>query len=257
MMNLKLRKKISAAVYPIIVRYKTRFYRKNVVKMNNSLSELLEEYKGKEKIVVFCSGPSAKKAQINADYLYLVTNNGYKPMLKEDVDYLLFLNDQFCVDRILANNAFYKENQKILFYYNNSELHLNGWNYLKDKLHLLAGKPLYFFLNQSKYPTALKNYKEFNEFYRNKNLEVKIQNSGMFLLLLGFYFADQLNVPLEIYGLDLGVGGNVHFDSMDSAGESVTRDRVKINVKMYLDFIYTNHFDVKNYSNFFGNLIDN
>lgn len=254
MMNLKLRKKISAAVYPIIVRYKTRFYGRNLVEMNNSLSELLEEYKDKKKIVVFCSGPSAKNVQINGDFLYLVTNNGYKAMLKEDVEYLLFLNDQFCVDRILANNAFYKKDQKILFYYTDSELHLKGWNYLKDKLHLLEGKKLYFFLKEAEYPVPCKNYNEFNDFYGNKNLEVKIQNSGMFLLIFGYYLADRLNLPLEIYGLDLGVGGNIHFDSMERPGESVTRDRVKINVKMYLDYIYHNHFDVKNYSNFHGNM---
>lgn len=252
-MNFKLRKKFLAVMYPIVVLYKKTFYQKSGVNMSNSLAELLEGYKNKKKIVVFCSGPSANKVEINSEHLYLATNDGYKRMLNENVDYLLYLNDQFCVNRILANNSFYKKNQKILFYYSDSDLHIKGWNYLKNKLFLLGEKPLFFILNNAEYEISYKNFVEFHDFYKDKNLPVKVQNSGMFLLLLGFYISDQLKLPLEIYGLDLGVGGNVHFDSPVPAGTSVTRDRVKVNVKMYLDFIYSNHFEVKNYSNFYGN----
>lgn len=253
MMNFNLRKKILAVVHPLIVLYKKTFYRKSRVNMNNSLAELLEEYKDKKKIVVFCSGPSANRVKINSEYLYLVTNNGYKRMLNESVEYLLFVNDPFCVNRILANNSFYKKEQKILIYYSDSDLHIKAWRYLKNKLHLLQGRPLFFFLNNTEYQIAYNNFTQFENFYKNRKRDVRIQNSGMFLLLLGFYMADQLKLPLEIYGLDLGVGGNIHFDTNESPGESVTKDRVKGNVTWYLNYIYSNHFDVKNFSNFYGN----
>lgn len=253
-MGSKIRKRISAMVFPLIVFYKNLFFKKSIVKMDNSLSELLEEYRDKKKIVVFCSGPSANKVEINSEYLYLVTNDGYKRMLNEDLEYLLFLNDPFCVNRILADNTPYKKDQKILFHYTNSDLHVKAWNYLKDKLFLLDQRPLYFFLNDPKYQNAYNNFKELDSFYKDRKLEVRIQNSGMFLLLFGFYMAHHLKLPLEIYGLDLGEGGNIHFDSSLSPGESVTKDRVKGNVTWYLNFIYSNHFDVKNFSNFYGNV---
>lgn len=228
-------------------------YKKATVFMDQSLSDLLEEFKHKNKIVVFCSGPSAKKATIEKNALYLVTNDGYRRMLNEDIEYLLYLNDQYTVRRILANNSIYKKNQKVLFFYSSSILHQDGWRYLENKVHLLKEKSLFFLLDNKRYPKARQNFLEFEQFYHKENLEVKIQNSGMFLLLFGYYLAKELELPMEIYGLDLGLGGNYYFDSKTSPGKSVTRDRVKVNVKMYLDHIYTNHFEVKNFSNFYGN----
>lgn len=256
-MSLKIKKRISAKIHSLKVLLKLWFVKNNEIYMDNSLIELLNEYKEKKKIVVFCSGPSGNKVTINKDCLYLVTNDGYKRMINEDVEYLLYLNDQFCVRRILACNSVYTINQKIIFYYSDSILHQKGWKYIEDKVHLLDKLSLFFLLNNTEYPVAQKNFMKFESFYKQKNLEIKIQNSGMFLLLLGYYFAETLKLPLEIYGLDLGVGGNVYFNSNASPGKSVTRDRVKVNVKMYLDYIYRNHFDVKNFSNFYGNQSDN
>jgi len=256
-MSLKIKKRISAKIHSLKVLLKLRFFKNNEIYMDHSLIELLNEYKEKKKIVVFCSGPSGKKVTIENDYLYLVTNDGYKRMVNENVEYLLYLNDQYCVRRILANNSVYKNNQKIIFYYSDSTLHQQGWKYLEDKVHILDKLSLFFLLNNTEYPVAQENFIKLESFYKLKNLEIKIQNSGMFLLLLGYYFAETLKLPLEIYGLDLGVGGNVYFNSNASPGKSVTRDRVKVNVKMYLDYIYRNHFDVKNFSNFYGNQSDN
>lgn len=253
-MEIKLRKRSFALIYRLIVLYKRIVFSRKSVNLNNPISKLLKEYQHKKKIVVFASGPSAKKAEINPDHLYLVTNNGYKPMIKKNVDYLLYLNDLYCVNRILADNSFYSSDQTIIFYYSDSDLHIKGWNYVKNKLYLLNEKNLIFLLKNESYSDALKNFMDFEKFFKDRNLPVKIQNSGMFLLLLGFYMATKLNLPLEIYGLDLGIGGNIHFDSSESPGKSVTRNRVKENTSNYLDFIYQNHFDVRNYSNFYGNL---
>src|SRR5690554_522502 len=111
-MSLKIKKRISAKIHSLKVLLKLRFFKNNEIYMDHSLIELLNEYKEKKKIVVFCSGPSGKKVTIENDYLYLVTNDGYKRMVNENVEYLLYLNDQYCVRRILANNSVYKNNQK-------------------------------------------------------------------------------------------------------------------------------------------------
>ena len=56
---------------------------------------------------------------------------------------------------------------------------------------------------------------------------------------------------LEIYGLDLGTGGNVHFDNAGHVGKSITNDRVKVNTKKQLDIIYSIlNENVTNYSFF-------
>lgn len=55
---------------------------------------------------------------------------------------------------------------------------------------------------------------------------------------------------MEIYGLDLGEGGKRHYNNKGVVGKSVTDDRVKRNVKMYLNYMYKESLLVKNYSNF-------
>ena len=62
-----------------------------------------------------------------------------------------------------------------------------------------------------------------------------------------------MNIPLEIYGLDLGIGGATHFDNKGIVGNSVLKDKVKENVEMYLSFMYKEKRSITNYSNFFPN----
>jgi hypothetical protein len=100
------------------------------------------------------------------------------------------------------------------------------------------------------HPVSSNNWKEFQSFYKERNLPVKIQNSGVFLLLLGYYLAVTYQLPLEIYGLDLGVGGETHFDGKGVIGKSVTNERVKYNVRMYLESMQNEHAAFVNYSNF-------
>lgn len=73
-------------------------------------------------------------------------------------------------------------------------------------------------------------------------------------MLFGYYLAEKLNVPLEIYGLDLGIGGATHFDNKGIVGNSVLKDGVKENVKMYLSYMYDEKRDIRNYSNFFPSI---
>lgn len=250
----KISKSCRARLYSLIVFYKQLFLKSEPLKTDCPLEEILEKYKNKKKIIVFCSGPSASKAEVELESLYLVTNDGYKGTLEKNVEFLLYLNDQFGLNRAFVHNSDFKEEQTFLFFYNDSYLHRSGFDYVKNKVHLLRGENKIFFLNDVKYPIALENYNQLIQFYKERNLPFKIQNSGMFLLLFGFYLAHKLNLPLEIYGLDLGVGGAVHFNTNDIPGKSVLRERVKENVEMYLNYIYSNHFDVKNFSNFYGKI---
>lgn len=217
------------------------------------IENLLDKYAHKKKIVVLCNGPSANLFSPCKDDLYLVTNSGSK--LVNNLDFLYYVNDSLYIQKILAIPSFLKKNAEIIFYYNHSLLHKKGLKFLTKNISLINEKKLYFVSSEMEDVNALKNYNDFIAFYEERSLKVKIQNSGMFILLLGYYVAKKLNLPLEIYGLDMGEGGVVHFDGKGVIGDSVIEQRVKKNVKIYLDYIYAEYSEsVKNHSYFNSNL---
>lgn len=215
---------------------------------------LFKKYKDKNKIVVFCNGPSAASITFSKENLYLITNSGYQKI--KDCDFLFYINDGFYLNKTLAiSPLFLKKEQEVLLYFDRSESHLKGYNFFNRYSHLVKNNKLFFLtelLNQS----SIDNYNDFHQFYAERQLPVKIQNSGVFLLLFGYYMAFKMKLPLEIYGLDLGLGGAVHFNNKGLVGKSVLKDRVKVNVKMYLDYMYNEKNDVQNFSNYNNNQKD-
>lgn len=251
-MSELLKKRIEARIYRFKVLVKAIIYRnRNFVLRSNPIGDILNTYKNKERIVIVASGPSANAINLNKGYLYLTSNTGNR--IVEEYDFLYYLNDNFYINRALAG-SFLRPGQEILFFYTNTGLHKTGLGYLLKYLMLLGDKKMYFISENIKDVDAIDNFKDFQKFYNERNLPVRVRNSGVFLLLFGFYLAHQMSLPVDIYGLDLGMGGNVHFDKKAVVGKSVTSDKVKIDVKMYLDHIYANCVDVKNYSNFYGNM---
>lgn len=248
-----IRKRTIAGINNGIIFLKTLFFKKKKISFDKDIQDLIISFKHKKKIVVFCSGPSAAKVEVQSDCLYLATNDGYKGKL-EEADFLLFLHDRFAINRILAKNSHFKENQNFIFCYFQFKTYDAGFDYLIKRLFLLQKGSNYFLLSNEKFSVPFRNYRRFNSFFLERNLPIKIQNSGMFLLLFGYYIADMLELPLEIYGLDMGVGGKIHHNSSFEVGKSVLNDRIKENVKMYLDYMYIHHPDIKNYSNFYGNI---
>ena len=209
------------------------------------IEDLLFKYADKKKIVVLCNGPSANLYVPTEDSLHLVTNSGNR--LVANLDFLYYVNDPLYIQRILANHFFLNQGIEVVFYYTNTALHKAGLDFLIKNISLLRRKHLYFLSSELENTSSLKNYNDFFTFYKEKGLEIKIQNSGMLILLLGYYLAQKLKVPIELYGLDMGEGGKVHFDGKGVIGNSVIEDRVKKNVKIYLDFMY------KEYSSNFRN----
>jgi len=208
--------------------------------------KLLSKYSKHKKIVVLGNGPSANNMKTDPQYLYLVTNSGEK--LVRELDYVYYVNDALYIQKLLSNSSFLKNGVDILFYYNDSILHKNGINFLTKYCNLLKHRNYYFISNILSNEKSNKNYSKFISFYRDRGLEVKIQNSGMFLLLFGYYMAFKLRIPMEIYGLDMGVGGKLHFDGKGLIGKSVIEERIKKNIKIYLNYFYDEYE---------GNIINN
>lgn len=247
-----LRKRIEAKIYSFKIFVKAIIYRKrNYPIEDNCVQNIFTKYNNKKKIVIIASGPSASKVRLNKEHLYLVTNTGNR--MVNGYDFLYYLNDHFYINRALAN-SFLKPGQEVLLFYADTELHKIGLTYLLKFLPLWKDKKLYFFTRGINSANADDNFLGFESFYNERNLSLRIQNSGVFLLLFGYYLAHRLSLPLDIYGLDLGVGGNVHFDRKAVVGKSVTGDRVKVNVRIYLDHMYGNYSAIRNYSNFYGNV---
>lgn len=200
----------------------------------NDFEKLLDN---KNNICVLCSGPSAQKLKPNTDDYYLVTNDSYK--LVENFDFSYYVNDSYFFRRFLANSPYCKKHiNNIFFYRSKDHLHKNSFEYFRKKSKLLNGDNFLISDFDSEFSHSKSNYSEFINFLNRNQLPVKFQNSGIFLLLFGFYLSVIYNKNLKIYGLDLGLGGHIHFDKSGHVGKSVINDRVKINTKKQLDIIY-------------------
>lgn len=248
-----LHKKIRSKVFLLQIFLKRFIKAKPKAKYKN-LNDFGGLLSTKDKISVVCSGPSAKKLKVDEDALYLVTNDSYK--LVSHQDFIYYVNDGYFFRKFLANAPFCKNHYyNVFFYRKEDQLHKNSFQYFKKNSPLIENENFLIsnFKNDFKYSEF--NYHTFIDFLSEHNIPIKFQNSGIFLLLFGFYLAETYHKKLEIYGLDLGVGGHTHFDKKGHVGKSITRDRVKVNTQQQLNLIYKNlGHNVKNYSFFNSNI---
>jgi hypothetical protein len=228
---------------------------KNILKKRYTKSfyfcdKLEEDIINKHKIVVVCSGPSAKKLEPTSDAFYLTTNESYK--LVKNYQFLYYVNDGYFFRRYLANSPLCSNHKSSLFFYRKEDpLHGRGFKYFKENLNLIKGSNYLISDFESEIAFSNLNYKDFISTLTKYKIPIKIQNSGIFLLLFGFYLSVKFDKELSIYGLDLGVGGNVHFEKGGHVGKSITSDRVKINTEKQLNTIYDLLKErIHNHSNF-------
>lgn len=242
-------KKLNSKLFLLKIMLKNLFGQNNNAIFLN-LDEIEKLLLKKKDVTVVCSGPSANKLTPNKDNLYLTTNDSYK--LVENYDFLYYVNDGYFFRRFLANSPYCKNHINNIFYYNKEDdLHSYSFKHFERHIGLLKNNNFLI----TKFKTNIKhsnaNHESFIELLESNKLPVKIQNSGIFLMLFGFYLSIKYGKNLNIYGLDLGVGGNVHFNNEGHVGKSIIRDSVKRNTKIQLDIIYNILSDkVKNYSYF-------
>lgn len=245
----KTKKSIKSKIYFLKIKFKS-FQKKNIKCEFLGLDSFEKNLKNKDNIVVVCSGPSAKKLVSNKKDFYIVTNDSYK-IIKNN-NFLYYVNDGYFFRRFLANapfNKYHKHN--IYFYRKEDNLHKISFLYFNTYIKLLNNKNFLISNFDNDIPYSQTNYKDFTDTLKKYNIPLKIQNSGIFILLFGFYLAVKYQKKLKIYGLDLGIGGNVHFEKGGIVGKSITNERVKINTNIQLDIIYkTLGTRVSNYSNF-------
>ena len=220
----------------------------------NSWLPTLNKYK---KLVIIAGGPSANNMTPSQDYLYIVTNFGYK--LINDLEFIYYVSELSCVVKYLKkgfNNKGWKGT--IL-----REEICSGSSSTKDTAEFILEYkrkykrhfPEIFASDLQKIGPYKDNYDELENFIQtNLNMKFKHFNSGFGLVQIGYYIACKLNIPMDIYGLDAGIGGLVHFDGSKIESNAVSGDRVKRKLTILLNALYNQTvIDVNNYSYFFRN----
>jgi len=95
-------------------------------------------------------------------------------------------------------------------------------------------------------------YNELNEFLKREfDTEFISLNSGFSMLMLITYMANVLDLPVQIYGLDFGLGGYEYFDGSKIDKHCSYNDFSKDRVKEFLKKVYLNkNISVENHSYF-------
>jgi hypothetical protein len=245
-------KRLLSKWYHLVILLKGAFvFRKERSIVFHSIKDLQTKSLNFTKIVSVAGGPSTSSLQLNSSSLYITTNDAYQ--LFKGIPFLFYVNDGFYIKKLLASHSsMLNPGQDLLFWFESTDLHKPIFKFLESNLYLLKSYKIYLISNLCDDITSQENFSDFYGFFEDKKLEVKIQNSGVFLLLFGYYLAEKSKMPFEVYGLDLGIGGTVHFNNKGVVGKSVINDRVKKNVSTYLHSINSSDLEFKNQSYFKG-----
>lgn len=246
---MSFKKRFLAKYYVFAVKVKTLLYAKKKDKLNMLSFEDVHAYaKNFKKIVVLASGPSAANVMVDSDALYLVTNDSFK--LVANKNYIYYVNDGFFLKRLLLKNNISKKAILSVYWDTRNPKHHWGFNFFQTH-NVLLGKTNTFYVSDFLKGQATINLNEVVNFFKGDNKSFKIFNSGVFLLLMGYYLSKVNSLPLHIYGLDLGEGGLRHFNKTGVVGKSVTNDKMKNYVGEFLDEIYkAKQIEVTNFSFF-------
>ena len=249
-----LKKRTESKIYALKIFFKKLFVKTETDNSFFELKNLEKDLVDKDEICVLASGPSSNKLNPSKNAFYLVTNDSYRLVM--NYDFLYYVNDGFFYRRFIANIPLCKKHQKSLFMYRKEDsLHQSSFQFFKETIGLVKEHDKLLLTNfKNDFNSSNENFKIVFDFLRQNSCPIKIQNSGVFLLLFGFYLAETYKLKLSIYGLDLGVGGKIHFERGGHVGKSITNDRVKANTLKQLELMYDKMGErIKNYSNFNSN----
>lgn len=219
----------------------------------NDLIECLEIEKY-NKIVVVASGPSASKIKKEQGNIYFSCNDSLR--LVQNLNHVYMLYDMFYLTRYLKtfqggsgwkgsifwynfnnphSHKIYKITRKYLKQYSRSKREFLVTNKSEEDL-----QPLYFEVE------AL-----LQEVFDYRHYRV---NSGFNTLVFAALLAYLVDKPLEVFGLDMGIGGDAYFNKNSPLGRSVKSEKNRELVAVFLNKLYNSKVQTKNFSNFKGNV---
>ena len=234
-----------------------KIYPKYLMDVNSfKLHELVRKF---NKLIVIASGPSAKKLQLDSNSLCITTNSSYL-ILDENSNFIHIIKDLNYLRKFLMFGLKYKPVAVII----DVNTHSNGKG-LGAKAIKLVNK--YYGRRKYDYPVVVtdnenilkinkKNYRnDLSEFMAKHKISRKGSNSGELIYAYGVWlsFLNQIKT-LEIYGIDAGEGGQVHFDGRTTAKNHVAfRDKQKKAMGDFFEECQSKFNHIKNYSNFKNN----
>lgn len=219
------------------------------------IEHLNKKIKDKRSITIVLSGPSSKDIKPNQNTFFISVNNSYRLVPKyESMLYLLY--DPFFVNRYLkANNFIVNQSVVILFPVTRFEK-IRLWNEklfqriknIFESTHNLNTEHLLY----EQYENTLNDLQELESFFYNVlDWDGEVYNSGVLAVMLGSYFCVQNGIALDIYGLDMGIGGRTHIDTSKSVMHpKFLSERNISGVSQLLKAIYNLPIEVNNHSYF-------
>ncbi len=214
-----------------------------------------------DKIIVIASGPSTIHLDhtiITKNTLVLTTNYSNKSLLRNMGFVLHCMNDTTVLKDFFLNQNKFKNINNVLFWaFECDNLHRDRFTLLRSGFSLLKRK--YFFCISDKkninglFQNNNSNFIFFRDRLEKMGIEMKIFNSGIFILLLGVVLC-QKSSEIYIYGLDLGQGGLIHFNDVKSEpGKSVISNKVKDYVNNVLNILRSHDMTIHNRTYFNNN----
>ncbi|GGF08497.1 hypothetical protein GCM10011518_17150 [Flavobacterium limi] len=220
----------------------------------DSLDDLSNYFKIADfkKIVVVASGPSAKKIVPEKDALYFCCNDSIN--IVKSMPHVYVVHDPFYLTLYLKSFMASEKWLGTIFWIidNNSKVNSNSF---EKVLHYILRKhrnKREFLITNYKYNKSSELlHKELTESLKEDfNFTYQSINSGFNTLMLAAVLACRKNKVLEIYGLDMGIGGNQYYNKKASIGKSISGDHNKEIVKDFLNQLYKRKNKIYNASNF-------
>jgi len=225
----------------------------DITKINdiNNLSNYFEVYKCK-KIVVVASGPSSNKIKLEDDVLYLCTNNSLQ--LVKQKKFIYIVHDPYYLTIYLKSFTGYKYWKGTIFWIinNNSKINFISFQKVINYLSKKSREKKEILITNYEYNENSKNLDEYLKSYLETyfNFQYKSINSGFNCLLIGSVLSHLNKVSIEIFGLDMGEGGEAYFNKKANIGKSIKGENNKLIVKDFLTKLYQSDIEITNYSNF-------
>lgn len=220
------------------------------------LRDLIEylDIKKYHKIVVVASGPSASKITREQGNIYFSCNDSLR--LVQDLPHVYMLYDMFYLTRYLKTFEGGNSWKGSVFWYNFNNPHSHKIYKLTRKYLIQYSRIRREFLITNRNGEDLKSlYLEVEDLlqvafdYRHYRV-----NSGFNTLVFAALLAYLMDKPLEIYGLDMGIGGDAYFDKKSPLGRSVKSEKNRGLVAVFLNKLYNSKVEAKNFSNFKRNI---
>lgn len=222
------------------------------------LNDLIEYLgiKNYNKLVVVASGPSATKIKDEQGSLFFSCNDALR--LVQEFDHVYMLYDMFYLTRYLKTFKGGGGWKGSIFWYNYNNPHSHKiYKFTRNYL-------MHYSRRRREFLITNKNEEDLEAMYYE--VETLLQeafdyshyrvNSGFNTLVFAALLAYLVDKPLEVYGLDMGIGGDEYFNKRSPLGRSVKSEKNRELVGVFLSKLYKSKVEIKNFSNFKGNVED-